>query len=1538
MNNQMPKNPYPGLRPFEFAENHLFFGREGQSETILSRLQTSRFVAVVGTSGSGKSSLVRAGLLPLLYGGFMGAVGSRWRVAMFRPGNNPIHNLAAALVAPSEFAPASPMPTDFAGGEEKSKIAFTETILRRSAVGLRECARGADFASNENLLVVVDQFEEIFRFTKEASAHSGANGSKPPERTGNEAAAFIKLLLEAVHDETTRVYVVITMRSDFLGDCAQFRDLPEAINDGQYLIPRLTREQLRRVIESPAKVRRVQISPALATRLLNDIEDDQDQLPVLQHTLMRTWDKWAGKFELEAEIGLADYEAAGKFTDALSLHADEAFSELGGESLTEFSQSAAEPVETSLPLSRRQQIAAKLFKCLTETDAENRVTRRVVTVGELCKISYAELEEVLSVVETFRRDGRTFLMPPPKLSLDEQSLIDISHESLIRKWSELGKWVVEEAEAAQTYRRLADDAFQYKKGRTALLTDPELSNALKWRDEFKPNEAWVQIYGKTWGRQPLSSYEETLKYLEESQKDSELKKIQENERRRQEFEFEEKNKKIAQLEAERELLKQSEIDFQNAISKREQELKLSQEEIEKIKGDRQNLKMDEAQLKAEIKELENRLAAIRKQETDIGKILSSDAKRGEQIKIENFYLPEAKDVLRGKVLTPKEMLDLAKKLKSVKAFNYARRILARAAADSTLKQGSPLKLKIHQEWSLCTYKDSDSPADARLDKALDILCDVEDLATTTNQETLGLAGAIYKRKWEIDNQKLQLERALLHYERGYREGAASDQGYTGINAAFVLDLLANQEEEAAKKVNSTSAIGGERKAQARFIRENLIETLPPLIEREETRWLAEMWWFYSTVAEAYFGLKRYDEAIEWLNRGKERIERIPDWEIESTINQLARLAIVQCDTNLSGDEFQNTPAWSALEKFFGNNTAAVRSAFVGKIGLALSGGGFRASLFHIGMLAKLAELDVLRQVEVLSCVSGGSIIGAHYYLEVRHLLQSKTDTEITKQDYINIVRRIEKDFLAGVQRNVRMRIAADPITNLRMIFSSAYSRSMRAGELYEEEIFSRIKDGEDDKPRYLNELNIYPKGEGQDFAPKLYNWRRTAKAPILILNATTLNTGHNWQFTTTWMGEPPSSIDVEVDTNDQLRRMYYTEAPEQHRKIRLGHAVSASAAVPGIFEPLSLENLYPDRIVRLADGGGTDNQGLGGLLEQDCTVVLISDGSGQMESQNTPSSGTFGVLLRSSTILQSRIRDVQYHDLERRKRSSLLRGLMFIHLKEDLNSDPIDWVDCLDPFAGSIDARPPSRRGILTRYGIAKEIQTRLAGIRTDLDSFTDVEAYTLMTSAYRMTEDAFVNTKCVDGVSGTGEPVKWKFLNVEEAMKGTGKKYQHIKNLLDTSGMMAFKIWKQSPPLKYAAWILGLALVAVLGWGFITYSQLVIVEPITLGGAGKWILGFIFPFVAAYLVGWLVEIVRQRKTLNLLIMNVHWREVLYLPKKLFAREPTSPLKSVRWRETLMRVVFGAVMSIFGWLVARLHLHVFDRLFLRRGSLDTLRR
>lgn len=486
-----PVNPFPGLRPFEFDESHLFFGRDGQSERLIAKLGNTRFLAVVGTSGSGKSSLVRAGLLPTLLGGFMSGAGSDWRIAIMRPGNDPIGNLAQALNAPDVFGSEI---------EENAAIqtAVTEATLRRGGLGLVDAVRQALMPKNENLLVMVDQFEEIFRFARVSQG----------KEYQNEAAAFVKLILEASRQREVPIYVVLTMRSDYLGYCSQFWDLPEAINESQYLIPRLTRDQLREAIAGPVAVGGGEITPRLVSRLLNDVGDNQDQLPILQHALMRTWDKWKEE-RRENEppntpMDLRHYEAIGGMAEALSQHADEAYNELSRD---------------------RQKLAEQIFKCLTEKEMDSSEVRRPLTVRELCAVTEADEREVIADIEVFRRPGRSFLMPPHEIALTADTLIDISHESLIRNWKRLRDWVDGEARSARIYRRLAETAILYQTGEAGLWHDPDLQIALDWRDRVDPNDPWARRYHP--------GFAEAMSFLEQSRVAREAEwREKENQRRR----------------------------------------------------------------------------------------------------------------------------------------------------------------------------------------------------------------------------------------------------------------------------------------------------------------------------------------------------------------------------------------------------------------------------------------------------------------------------------------------------------------------------------------------------------------------------------------------------------------------------------------------------------------------------------------------------------------------------------------------------------------------------------------------------------------------------------------------------------------------------------------------------------------------------------------------------------------------------------------------------------------------------------------------
>jgi energy-coupling factor transporter ATP-binding protein EcfA2 len=298
-------NPFPGLRPFRENEGHLFFGRENQVDAMVNKLAATRFLAVVGTSGSGKSSLVNCGLRPALRQGLMASAGTAWRMAQFRPGNDPIGAMARALAQDGVL-----FREHVAAGLTLAEI--IETTLRMSKLGLIDIYEQALLDEGVNLLVVVDQFEELFRYRQlEAAGRGGDQG------IGEEAAAFVNLLLEVKEWATCPIFVVLTMRSDFFGDCTQFPGLAEAINAGQYLVPRMTRDERRAAIEGPVKVGGAEIAAVLLTRLVNDVGDNPDQLSILQHALNRTWARWQNEGGGKGPLDLAHYEAIGTMAHAL---------------------------------------------------------------------------------------------------------------------------------------------------------------------------------------------------------------------------------------------------------------------------------------------------------------------------------------------------------------------------------------------------------------------------------------------------------------------------------------------------------------------------------------------------------------------------------------------------------------------------------------------------------------------------------------------------------------------------------------------------------------------------------------------------------------------------------------------------------------------------------------------------------------------------------------------------------------------------------------------------------------------------------------------------------------------------------------------------------------------------------------------------------------------------------------------------------------------------------------------------------------------
>jgi hypothetical protein len=295
----------------------------------------------------------------------------------------------------------------------------------------------------------------------------------------------------------------------------------------------------------------------------------------------------------------------------------------------------------------------------------------------------------------------------------------------------------------------------------------------------------------------------------------------------------------------------------------------------------------------------------------------------------------------------------------------------------------------------------------------------------------------------------------------------------------------------------------------------------------------------------------------------------------------------------------------------------------------------------------------------------------------------------------------------------------------------------------------------------------------KEFHPGKHNWLRANKVPVLVLNATTVNTGHAWQFTPTWMGESPWAVHEAADSIPRLEWSWYE--PAAGWKMELGRAVAASACVPGIFAPLEIDDAYKNIKVRLVDGGVHDNQGTVSLLALNCNVLLVSDACGQLLLEEQPQPGLKGLLSyaqRSMDTLMERVRLANYGDLASRQRTGLLRGFMFLHMKAGLDADTIRLPFSQESYELVRERLSPS--------GVRKDFQQALAELRTDLDAFTPDESHALMACGYRMASWAFErDLGRLQELSQSPTTEEWPFSTMLEEITSTAATTPRREELL---------------------------------------------------------------------------------------------------------------------------------------------------------------
>lgn len=511
--------PYPGLRPFHEDEAIFFKGRDEHIEQITRQLEAKKFLMLTGASGDGKSSLVYAGLIPNARAGFFKAKFNNWVVADFRPERAPLTNMGEAIGSALSISNDVKIEKELSYGfsslidlykTSKYWVDQNSDSFKNLSVDDQKKTK----RKGANLLILVDQFEEFFT-NPENYSHG---------KVSIESQTVVNLLLETTRlaiEQDIPIYIVCTMRSDYIGQCASFRGLPEYIGYSQFFVPRLKRKEIYQVIEEPALLNGNKISKRLVEMLINEMNDGIDQLPVLQHALNQIWQKAdKGTIEMDVihfakingipknQLSKADKDEFENWFDSIPEFKKELFVNASLGSVLD--AHANELYETSgLVLEDKDDETAKLivektFKCLTKID-ESRAVRNRMSLLEVTQIindPAISSNKVGKVLDVFRIQGNTFLKPfitndKETHVIKEDDVLDITHESLIRNWNKLTDWAKEEYDNLvvwQDFNKQLQRWVEHNKSSGYLLPIGPLTFFETWFNKAKPNKYWLARY------------------------------------------------------------------------------------------------------------------------------------------------------------------------------------------------------------------------------------------------------------------------------------------------------------------------------------------------------------------------------------------------------------------------------------------------------------------------------------------------------------------------------------------------------------------------------------------------------------------------------------------------------------------------------------------------------------------------------------------------------------------------------------------------------------------------------------------------------------------------------------------------------------------------------------------------------------------------------------------------------------------------------------------------------------------------------------
>jgi len=502
-------NPYLGLRSFPAESKDLFFGRDDIAEDIIHSLKQKKLLILASPAGTGKTSLINCKIIPEIEADDKGKMGKNYRVTRMRPGSNPIHNLTLALTKPNALY------VDFTANSER--INTIEEDLKNSTEGLERVFNQVD---HPGLVIVIDQGEELFENIETDEGNRIANH-------------FMNLLIAAT--QNTEIYILFAIRHKALQKLNGLSSFPDIIGNSKHSFPLIKEEGLKQIIHQPLINKPFKISQNLEQRLLDDVRNSEDQLPVLQHALQQIYEEAVSVRNTSQnsgrifQIGEDIYDKVKESSNTIDKQGEDIIQHL-----------------TSSWNSGLRLTAKKVFQALTTMMKDGSVEQRFIPFKTLFEEVGEDENDVLKVINAFRHPKVSFIVSASNKFIKHNTRLGLSQEAIASRWSILREWAAEEARAREFFLQLSKEA-----QKTELLKEGTFISMGLLNNNL--NNRWEELHlllrNPAWGRRYNIDYEASSQYLLDSVHTVDLRIQRENKRIEEEEKREKRRSNILKLSA-----------------------------------------------------------------------------------------------------------------------------------------------------------------------------------------------------------------------------------------------------------------------------------------------------------------------------------------------------------------------------------------------------------------------------------------------------------------------------------------------------------------------------------------------------------------------------------------------------------------------------------------------------------------------------------------------------------------------------------------------------------------------------------------------------------------------------------------------------------------------------------------------------------------------------------------------------------------------------------------------------------------------------